>query len=227
MKTVEQDGPAFIIQMQRGVPILPADEGLQETPFVGMQSQATRAYGGARVVFPSLTRDAMHRLATAYFDTFNFLYPFMDRQIFLSETLTKVYTEGFNGDADSIVALLVFALGELAIEGSRGQPISEEDGRVSGVRGGTALKPPGLKLFNEARKRMGFVLTDCDLETVQTYSLAAFVDPLDLAKRILFDTDISCSRQTLSAVLLASRGMCAITSMALGPADLGFRSFGE
>lgn len=179
LKALEQDGPAFIMQMQKGVPILPLDEVLQETPFVGMQTQATRASGGARVVFPDLTRDVMHRLATAYFDTFNFIYPFMDRQNFISDTLTKVYTEGFNGDTDSVIALLIFALGELAIDGSRGPPISENEGRISGVRGGSALKPPGLNLFNEARKRIGFVLTDCDLETVQIYSLVAFVGPLN------------------------------------------------
>jgi hypothetical protein len=117
----------------------------------------------------------MHQLATAYFDTFNFVYPFMDRQGFISDTLTKVCTEGFNSDPDSVIALLVFALGELATEGMRGYPIEVYKGRPSGVRGGTASKPPGLAIFNEARKRMGFVLTDCDLVNVQIYSLAAYV----------------------------------------------------
>lgn len=177
LKTLEQDGSAFIVQIQKGVPLLPLDEALQDRPFVGMQTQATRASGGARIIFPALTRDVMHRLATAYFDTFNFIYPFMDRQNFISDTLTKVYTEGFDGDPDSVIALLIFALGELTIEGSRGDSISEGQGRKSGVRGGTAMRPPGLALFNEARKRMGFVLTDCELENVQIYSLAAFVDP--------------------------------------------------
>lgn len=178
LKTLEQDGPAFIVQLQKNVPLLALDEVLADRPFVGMQSQATRASGGARIIFPHLTRDLMHRLATSYFDTFNFIYPFMDRQNFISDTLTKVYAEGFDGDADSVIALLIFALGELAIEGSHGKPISEGDGRSSGVRGGSATKPPGLAFFNEARKRIGFVLTDCDLENIQIYSLTAFVDPL-------------------------------------------------
>jgi hypothetical protein len=97
----------------------------------------------------------------------------MDRQNFISDTLTRVHTEGFDGDIDSVIALLVFALGELAIDGSRGPPISSEKNRPSGVRGGSSLKPPGLALFNEARKRIGFVLTGCDLENVQIFSLAA------------------------------------------------------
>lgn len=87
----------------------------------------------------------------------------------------RVHTEGFDGDTDSVIALLVFALGELAIEGSRGTPIGVHNGRPSGLRGGSLRRPPGLALFNEARKRIGFVLTECDLENVQIFSLAACV----------------------------------------------------
>jgi hypothetical protein len=162
--------------MQKGTPNLPLDEMLSDKPFIGMQTQATRAAGGIRTTFPALTKETMQNLAKAYFDTFNFIYPFMDRQNFLSDTLTKVHTEGFDGDADSVIALLVFALGELAIEGFRGNPIERHGNRSSGVRGGTSTRPPGLGLFNEARKRIGFVLTACDLENVQIFSLAACVD---------------------------------------------------
>ncbi|KIM92729.1 hypothetical protein OIDMADRAFT_173807 [Oidiodendron maius Zn] len=172
-KTLEQEGPAFIFQIQKGIPKLALDDNLQDRPFAAIQSQASRTAGEARSIFPRLTRDIMHQLATAYFDTFNLMYPFMDRQDFISNTLKKVHAEGFGGDQASVIALIVFALGELAKEGSRGDPIDVYKGRPSGVRGGTAPKPPGLALFNEARKRIGFVLTDSDLENVQIYSLAA------------------------------------------------------
>lgn len=178
INNLAKEGTAFIVRMQMGVPDLPLEGGsLESRPFFGMQTQASRASGGARITFPSLTRDLMHRLATAYFDTFNLLYPFMDRQNFLSDILSRVAVEGFDGDADSVLALLVFALGELAIDGSRGAPIGSHRGRPSGIRGGTALKPPGLALFNEARKQIGFVMTGCDLENVQILCLTAFVDP--------------------------------------------------
>lgn len=175
LKSLEQEGSVFIVRVQEAMPKLSQEEALQDRPFVGMQSQVTRTAGGARTTFPRLTREIMHQLATAYFDTFNFIYPFMDRQNFISDTLSKVHTEGFSGDTDSVIALLVFALGELAIEGSRGNPIEVYKGRASGVRGGTASKPPGLAFFNEARKRIGFVLTECELENIQIYSLAACV----------------------------------------------------
>jgi hypothetical protein len=78
----------------------------------------------------------------------------------------KVYTEGFSGDLDSVIVLLIFVLGELVIEGSHRDPIKGYKGRPSGVRGRTASKPLGLALFNKARKRIGFVLIDYDLKNV-------------------------------------------------------------
>jgi hypothetical protein len=99
----------------------------------------------------------------------------MDRQNFFSDTMTKVHTEGFNGDVESVIALLIFALGAVASDGVRGCPIAVYRGPPRGLRGGTAEKPPGLPLFNEARKRMGFVLTECDLENVQIFSLAGYI----------------------------------------------------
>ena len=141
LKSFEQ-GSAFMIRGHEGAPNLPLDDALQDRPFVGMQSQATRTSGGSRVTFPGLTRDVMHRLASSYFDTFNSLYPFMDRQNFISDTLTRVHSEGFDGGTDSILALLVFALGELAIECFRRTPIEIHKGRPSGVRGEQYRGPP-------------------------------------------------------------------------------------
>jgi hypothetical protein len=206
LTALEQDGSAFLVRLQSGSPSLPRDEGLQESPFIGMQTQATRAAGGARITFPSLTQDMMLRLATAYFDTFNLIYPFMDRQYFISDTLTRVHAEGFNGDTDSVIALLVFALGELAIEGSCGNPIEVHEGRPSGVRGGTLSRPPGLALFNEARKRIGFVLTECDLENVQIFSLAA----------LYYE---SCSRQVDFWRLMVSASLACQVLVTCSPID--------
>jgi len=173
LKTLESDGTSFLVRMHNGQPKLPMDEPLQDRPFVGMQTQATRNSGGPRITFPALTRDAMYRLTAAYFDTFNFLYPFMDRRTFESDTLAKVCSEGFDGDVDSVIALMIFCLGEVAIEGLTGNPIGEFKGLPSGVRGGSTGRPPGLALFNEARKCLGFVITDSELENVQIFSLFA------------------------------------------------------
>ncbi|KAG4425819.1 hypothetical protein IFR04_001026 [Cadophora malorum] len=182
LKTLESDGTSFLVRMHNGQPKLPMDEPLQDRPFVGMQTQATRNSGGPRITFPALTRDAMYRLTAAYFDTFNFLYPFMDRRTFESDTLAKVCSEGFDGDVDSVIALMIFCLGEVAIEGLTGNPIGEFKGLPSGVRGGSTGRPPGLALFNEARKCLGFVITDSELENVQIFSLFANVLDFDTPK---------------------------------------------
>lgn len=167
------EGSAFILSLPTSN--LPQDEIEPDRPFQGMQMQYSRDRGGPHSTFPSLTFDVMTNLANSYFDTFNVLYPFMDRQTFMSENISKVYSEGFNGDSVSVSALLVFALGELAQAGIEGHPIHTQNGRPSGLRGGTAQRPPGLSLYNAARSKMGFVLTECDLENVQIYSLAAYV----------------------------------------------------
>jgi hypothetical protein len=82
------------------------------------------------------------------------------------DTLTKVYTEGFDSDLDSVITLLVFVLGEVVLEGSRGNLIEVFKGYPSSIRGGTVQYPPGLVLFNKARKCIAFVLTDYDLENI-------------------------------------------------------------
>lgn len=178
LKLLAQDGSAFLVHMQRDLPPLPLDEKMAQVPFLGMQTQASRSSGASRVTFPTMNKDYMTRLATAYFDTFNFLYPFMDRQNFISDTLTKVCSEGFDDDVDSVTSLLVMALGEVAIQGSQAVSVERINGRPSGVRGGSIHRPPGLGLFNEARRRMGFLLVECELENAQMFSLLAYEDPV-------------------------------------------------
>ncbi|KAI9650070.1 hypothetical protein NHQ30_000083 [Ciborinia camelliae] len=183
-----EKGSVFLVQMKDTRPPLSLRADIPDKPFVGMQSVASRVTGGSRITFPGLTREDMLQLAMYYFDTFNFMYPFMDRQTFLSDTLTKVTSEGFDGDMESVIALLIFALGDVALQGIRGNPIDISQGRPSGVRGGSgSSQPPGLAFFNEAMKRIGCVFTECSLENVQVFSLTACVPisptikPSDLA----------------------------------------------
>ncbi|KAM5380189.1 hypothetical protein ACJZ2D_003640 [Fusarium nematophilum] len=121
---------------------------------------------------PSVDWETMQRLSKAYFDVINFLHPIMDRQWFNSNTLTSILNNGFQEGATSSLVLLVFALGEVALTTSE-VPISAYKQRPSGIKGGTADRPPGLAYFNEARKRMGFALSEVSLDNVQMFALAA------------------------------------------------------
>lgn len=158
--TLSVEGSAFIVRMCKNMPRLPLDEIPfdEQKPFSGMQTMENRYFGGPRMVFQYLTYDKMVQLATVYFNTFNILYPFMDREGFLTKTLQAVKDQGFDSDAPSVTALLIFALGEVA-EDTLSRRSSD--------------RYPGIKLYNEARKRMGFVQTSCDVDNVQICSLAA------------------------------------------------------
>lgn len=134
--------------------------------------------GQAPFTASDLNWETMQRLSKAYFDSINLSYPIVNRQCFMSETLPSLFNNGFSENMTSTLAFLVFALGEVAIEASDGLPVHMYDGRVSGVKGGTKDRPPGLELFNEARRRMGFNLTECSLENIQVFALARYgTDP--------------------------------------------------
>ena len=127
-----------------------------------------------KVAFPTLTIQEIQGQCDAFFNTFNVLAPLLNRDAFMNDTVAPLLREGYgDGDIKAVLALLVFALGEVAIGGVFGNPISTIDGQPSGFRGGTVEKPPGLDIFNEARRRIGFVATMSSLENVQISLLEA------------------------------------------------------
>ncbi|KAI2771556.1 hypothetical protein F4815DRAFT_496874 [Daldinia loculata] len=159
LTSLEKDGAAMLL-------------GLQGTS-LSLQVPSPSQVEGLQAGGLSLNWETMQRLTKSYFDTFNLIYPIMDRQVFLSEVLPAMASHGFDESSSSTLTCLVFALGEVAISAVQGAPLGTHKGRPSGIRGGTMERPPGLLFFNEARKRMGFNLTECSLENVQIFALAA------------------------------------------------------
>jgi hypothetical protein len=128
----------------------------------------------SKVAFPSLTIQLIQEQCEAYFNTFNVLFPLLNRDAFMNATVAPLLREGYaDGDPNAVLALLVFALGQVAIDGVFDRPISIINGKPSGFRGGTIDKPPGLAIFNEARRRLGFVATQTTLQNVQILLLEA------------------------------------------------------
>ncbi|KAM0714186.1 hypothetical protein Q7P37_009973 [Cladosporium fusiforme] len=126
------------------------------------------------VVFPSLTVQKVNEYSSAYFSSFNMLLPLLDLDLFMDRTVSRLLRDGYrDDDPESVLALLVFALGQLAIEGVTGNPTRLSNDEFSGFRGGTVEKPPGIGLFNEARRRIGMVSTQPCLENVQIMLLQA------------------------------------------------------
>ncbi|KAG8674456.1 hypothetical protein FPOAC2_00477 [Fusarium poae] len=121
---------------------------------------------------PSVDWETVQRLSKGYFDVINTFYPIMDRQWFNSHNLGSIISNGFHEGIIPSLVLLVLALGEVALTTSE-VSISAYKQRPSGIKGGTIDRPPGLSYFNEARKRMGFALSEVSLENVQMFALAA------------------------------------------------------
>ena len=124
----------------------------------------------------TLNKEYVESLCVAYFQSFHCIYPILDRHYFYAELLPQVcrqsFSEAYEGSA---LVLLVLALGSVAQEGATGSSLVDEAGRETGIRGGTALRPPGLLFLNEAKRRLGVALTSWTLNNLQCCILFALV----------------------------------------------------
>jgi hypothetical protein len=173
LQYVLQEGTPWFIRQEiaKHPHPLPYDVAL---PYYALNTNLREQGIASKVAFPSLTIQQIHEQCEAFFNTFNVLFPLLNRDTFMNGTVAPLLRDGYaDGDPNAVLALLVFALGQVAIEGVFERPISFIGGQPSGFRGGTVDKPPGLAIFNEARRRIGFVTTQTTLESVQILLLEA------------------------------------------------------
>jgi hypothetical protein len=165
LQCISRNGSPWLLQRKtsRDRSKLPCNKGL-------LSSTLNTGY----VIFPDLTVQQVNEYSAAYFKTFNVLLPLLEANMFVDGVVPRLLQEGYrDDDPESVLALLVFALGQLAIEGVTGYPTRVSHDESSGFRGGSIETPPGLGLFNEARRRIGMVNTQPCLETVQIMLLQA------------------------------------------------------
>jgi hypothetical protein len=173
LQYILQEGTPWLIrqEMKKHPLSLPTDP---ELPSHRLDYPLSEEGYSKRYAFPTFTIQQVQEYTDAYFDTFNVICPILDYDFFTNEVIARLSREGYaDGDPQSVVALLVYALGQLAIEGVFGNAISSQDGVPSGFRGGTAERPPGLEIFNEVRRRLGFIMSTCTTEYVQIMLLQA------------------------------------------------------
>jgi hypothetical protein len=126
------------------------------------------------VMFSDLSVQQVNTYSAAYFNTYNRLFPLLDADLFMDKVIAKLLRQGYkDGDPDSVLALLVIALGRLAHDGVLQHSTPAGRDEHSRFRGGTIERPFGLDLFNEARRRLGLLTTRCCLEKVQVLLLEA------------------------------------------------------
>ncbi|KAI6252929.1 hypothetical protein MCOR19_010482 [Pyricularia oryzae] len=166
---IEQEGVNIILGINKSdhLPAEPAGPVTTIDSTTSMPNPNISEFGGI-----PLTSASMQLLSNAYFDTFNHCHPLLEPDTFASEILGPLCNDGLDDTVKSTLALVVFALGELAIAGDHGAPVSVYNTRPGGVKGGTLRNPPGLALYNEARRRMGFTMADSSLESAQAFALA-------------------------------------------------------
>lgn len=122
-------------------------------------------------------------LADAFFSVFNPFTPIMDKSFFFSFTLGSAIESGFGYTMESCLVLNVLALGCLAV-------LAHQEGNypLPGTQSHRFEPPewmnvvyeeqPGLRFFNEARRRIGFLMCDNDIQSCQFYLLSSYVQPL-------------------------------------------------
>ncbi|PYI24913.1 C6 finger domain protein [Aspergillus indologenus CBS 114.80] len=116
-------------------------------------------------------------LSDAFFTTFNLYTPIVDKNFYFASTLGAAIESNFGYTIESCLALNIMALGCIAVhayqEGNYPLPGSRtsrfEPPEWMGV---VCEEPPGLRFFNEARQRMGFLMCGNDLQSCQFYLLS-------------------------------------------------------
>jgi hypothetical protein len=127
-----------------------------------------------------LTLSVIKGLADAYFAVFDRNMPVLDKFHFFSNTLGLAMENDFGYEIETCLVLNVLALGCLAVkaheEGNFPLPSRFPTSSTGFARpewyGLIVDEPPGLKFFNEARKRSGFLMCQNDLQTGQFYMLS-------------------------------------------------------
>ncbi|KAJ5795093.1 hypothetical protein N7457_001692 [Penicillium paradoxum] len=117
-------------------------------------------------------------LADAFFSVFNPSTPIMDKGFFFAFTLGSAIESGFGYNLESCLVLNVLALGCLAVHAYQ-----EGNYPLPGTQGHRFEPPewmsvvyeeqPGLRFFNEARRRIGFLICDNDIQSCQFYLLSS------------------------------------------------------
>lgn len=123
----------------------------------------------------TLSLSTVKGLSNAYFNTFNRIFPILDRDHYFLNTLSIVVGEGFNYDIESCLVLSVMALGCLGAKAFEEGGYHNEDklpamGVIQTLMGQDV---PGRSLFDESRRRIGLCSSPKDIQISQYYLTAA------------------------------------------------------
>ncbi|WQF85015.1 Putative zn(2)Cys(6) fungal-type DNA-binding domain-containing protein [Colletotrichum destructivum] len=148
--------------------------------------------------------------ARIYFNTFNRIHPVLDRQYFMGVVFPRVLMNNFDEDASSTLLCLVLALAEVAMADVSGKGLlsfQDQPRKPDDTTEKIEYRPPGIEFFNEARRRLGFSMSDYSLENIQMYILTG----------LYYE---SCSQHTESWKMTISASLACHALIANNPAEL-------
>lgn len=133
-------------------------------------------------------------LSDAFFSTFNPFTPIMDKNFFFAFTLGAAIESGFGYTMESCLVLNVMALGCLAVHADREGNYPLPGSRSNRFEppewmGVIQEEPPGLRFFNEARRRIGFLMCGNDIQSCQFYLLSSYDSPVLTLSHFLTSTE--------------------------------------
>ncbi|KAF5011572.1 hypothetical protein FDECE_2337 [Fusarium decemcellulare] len=121
----------------------------------------------------TLSVATLKELSDVYFSTFNLASPILDQKTYFQRTLGVAIDGNFGICIESCIVLVVMALGVIGQKGLKEGGFSSTNvTSPASVYSPLDEGLPGLAFFNEARKRLGFLVCDQDLEACQVYLLS-------------------------------------------------------
>ncbi|KAM0426113.1 hypothetical protein ACHAPT_008744 [Fusarium lateritium] len=115
----------------------------------------------------------LKQLSDVYFSTFNLANPILDQKTYFQRTLGVAIDGNFGICIESCIVLVVMALGVIGQKALlEGGFSTSATSATYGPAGAQAGDMPGLAFFNEARKRLGFLICDQGLQACQFYLLS-------------------------------------------------------
>ncbi|KAM5360136.1 hypothetical protein ACJZ2D_013951 [Fusarium nematophilum] len=135
--------------------------------------------GGESDCLSKLSIATLKELSDVYFSTFNLASPILDQKIYFQRTLGVAIDGNFGVCMESCIVLVVMALGVIGQNALReaGFSSSPDNSSSSSTPGNIAGQGrdedlAGLAFFNEARRRLGFLICDQGLQACQFYLLS-------------------------------------------------------
>ncbi|KAI1262744.1 hypothetical protein F5Y18DRAFT_418624 [Xylariaceae sp. FL1019] len=128
-------------------------------------------------IVATLSISIVRNLSDDYFSTFNLANPVLDRAMFSQQTLGTAISTEFGNNIESCLVLVVMTLGCFGARALREGDfeVPNQDRASQAAEVGWQDGIPGLAFFNEARKRIGYIMCENSMQACQFYLLSGLV----------------------------------------------------